>query len=345
MKSFSISRKNKYKGNNNWYGKINDNGKIRFISLKTEKKCEAKQWLDVQNAEKFIPESMKINEKDFDLIESVTRYIKMIEISKGPESKTIAAYKSRLNHLVKYSISHQKSTLKSFKVLDAVDFSLKITEKYASKTSLEIIKLSISFFKWCDDVFDLGGHKPFKGIKMPKVTKKMVEFWTMDQIENIIENSPDIRYKTIWSLMAYAGLRYNEAINCKFDDIIDGKIRIKGKGGKIRTIPLSNKLKSILADYQSATKIYSGNIFDETFSRRNEDLIVALRVTVARAKLDNPGIINNHKFRHSFASELLRKGVNVKIIQELMGHSSVTITLGTYCHVLRTDLVEAVNII
>ena len=76
----------------------------------------------------------------------------------------------------------------------------------------------------------------------------------------------------------------------------------------------------------------------------NTSSIRALRAAVIKAGLDPDGA-NNHKFRHSFASNLIRSGVNVKAVQQLMRHESIDITLNTYSHLMQDDLKNAINAI
>lgn len=161
-----------------------------------------------------------------------------------------------------------------------------------------------------------------------------------EEINAILAAAPSAEYRKFWALMAFAGLRYFEARDLRWKDIKDGKITLIGKGDKLATIPLSERLKAEIgaAEDDEATIIEPGTFANNTSSIR------ALRKAVVTAGLDTNGA-NNHKFRHSFISNLIRSGVNVKAVQQLARHESIDITLNTYSHLLQDDLKDAVNAI
>ena len=111
-------------------------------------------------------------------------------------------------------------------------------------------------------------------------------------------------------------------------------------GGKLATVPVSERLQAELGapGDAEATIIAQGTFANNTTSIR------ALKAAVAKVGL-NPEGANNHKFRHSFASNLIRSGINIKAVQQLMRHDSIDITLNTYSHLLQNDLADAVNAI
>jgi integrase len=156
----------------------------------------------------------------------------------------------------------------------------------------------------------------------------------------ILAAAPTPEYRKFWALMAFAGLRYFEARDLKWKDIDDGKITLVGKGGKLATVPVSERLQAELGvpGDADATIVAPGTFANNTTSIR------ALKAAVAKVGL-NPDGANNHKFRHSFASNLIRSGINIKAVQQLMRHDSIDITLNTYSHLLQNDLKDAVNVI
>ena len=113
-----------------------------------------------------------------------------------------------------------------------------------------------------------------------------------------------------------------------------------GKGDKLATVPVSERLKNEIGEpgNQDETIVAAGTFANNTTSIRT------LRAAVIKAGLDPDGA-NNHKFRHSFASNLIRSGVNVKAVQQLMRHESIDITLNTYSHLMQDDLKNAINAI
>ena len=173
----------------------------------------------------------------------------------------------------------------------------------------------------------------------PKVPKRAKAFWTPDQIEKILDNAPDPEFRLFWSVMAFAGLRHAEA--CRFGPSCiqeDGKMRVVGKGDKEAFLPISDRLKAEIKRYGKLKDgMFATARFDHA-DRCNETLRIA--VEAAGYKSDDA---TNHKWRHSFASNLIRSGVGPKIVQQLMRHEDVRQTLDTYSHLLQDDLEKALN--
>lgn len=284
---------------------------------------------------------MRIEKKDHSLNDALRQYMVMVETSKGAASKTFLAYDSRLGHLRKWAADHKIITIRQFGPQQAGSFSGEIASRLAPKTANEIIKLATAFFSWCEDVFELDGIRPFRSVKRPKVSRTMKSFWTVPQIDAILSVAPSVEFKAFWALMAFAGLRYSEALNLAWENVQEGKISLVGKGNKIASIPISKKLSTILDSLKSKRK---GRIFGGDFPQRNDDSIVVLKIAVAKSGIKSDGSIDHHRFRHSFASNLIRSGVNIKAVQQLMRHESIAITLNTYSHLLPTDLADAVEL-
>ena len=340
MTSYSIVQKNKARGNLAWYGKSNEDGKLSFVSLKTKKRSEALEWLSMMNAQRFIPEQMRTQKKDHSFNDSIRQFLVMVETSKGP-SNTLVAYTNRLEHLKKWATERNILMLRQFTAQEAGMFSAKIATRYAPKTANEIIKLSTSFFSWCEDTFELGGLRPFRTVKRPKIVKTMKAFWTVPQIEAILAEAPTPEIRAFWGLMAFAGLRYSEALTLKWENLHEEHIHLIGKGGKVASIPISSRLSKILYLLDQKKE---GPLFEDELSRHNYESIRSLKEAVKKSGIEFEGTVDNHRFRHSFASNLIRSGVNIKAVQQLMRHESITITLDTYSHLLPTDLTDAVEL-
>lgn len=169
--------------------------------------------------------------------------------------------------------------------------------------------------------------------KVPK--KKMVKkdfpfFWTVEQVNAILDNSPNPEHRVTWALMAFAGLRKDEAARIGDGDIHDGYIHIIGKGNKMARIPVSRRLSSELERF--------GKPLPHLRSRS-----LTVKKAAKYAGIDFQGEATNHRFRHSFASNLIRAGADIKSVQLLMRHENVEITLNTYSHLLGEDLEKAVD--
>ena len=323
MKRYSIFQKHKAKGNMTWYGRISESGLFHVVSLGTKKKADAVAWLDLMNAQKFLPEGMAKEKPDASLVELSRKFIDSCETANSASDATLRAYQLRISYFLEWAAQNGKSLVSQVSDKDAVDFSTLIATRYAPKTAGEIIKLAKAMFAFSHRIFKTDNN-PFEYVRKPKLKQSAKGFWTQDEINAILAAAPSTEYRKFWALMAFAGLRYFEARDLRWKDIADGKITLVGKGGKLATVPVSKRLQN------------------EMGTPGNPD--TTIRAAVIKAGL-NPDGANNHKFRHSFISNLIRSGINVRAVQQLARHESVDITLNTYSHLLQNDLADAVNAI
>lgn len=340
MHSYSISQRKKSRGNNTWYGRTFEDGVlVSEVSLKTKRKSDAIDWLNMMNASRFMPDEVRrrLVPDDRKIVDAVPKFMDSI-CAKGDGERTVTAYNSRLSAFVKWLGWEDISTFRSFTPEKASDFSVYLSENYAPKTHREILRCAAQFCGWAARIYGLDGYDPFGGVEPPKLQKKAKSFWTPEQIDMILDEAPDREFRLFWSLMAFAGLRHAEA--CRFgpSSIVDGKIRVVGKGNKEAFLPIGERLGKELKRYGSISEgMFMKARFDHS-DRSNETLCFA----ISRAGLDSEGC-TNHKFRHSFASNLLRAKVPVPAAAKLMRHADASTTLSTYSHLLQEDLKEAVD--
>ena len=339
MKRYSIFQKHKRRGNLTWYGRISENGLFHVVSLGTKKKADAIAWLDLMNAKKFLPEGFADDKPDANLVELRNKFVDSIDVANAASAATIKAYQLRLSYFLDWSSSHKKSKVSQISEKDAIDFSTVIATKYAPKTASEILKLVKAMFSFSQKIYKTVGN-PFEYVRRPKLKRTTKSFWTPEEINAILAAAPSTEFRKFWALMAFAGLRFFEARDLRWKDVENDRITLIGKGDKLATVPLSDRLKNEIGTPGNPedTIVKPGTFANNTTSLR------ALRSAVIAIGLDPEGT-NNHKFRHSFASNLIRSGVNVKAVQQLMRHESIDITLNTYSHLLQDDLKDAINAI
>lgn len=339
MKRYSILQRYKSRGNLTWYGRINSGGIVRYVSLGVKRKSDAQEWLNLQNSRKFLPDSMLDERKDFKMLDACNAFLDNVSSVHGEKSLTYKAYGTKLRNLIRWCERHDVLTLRDFNRERSSKFVSFVCSDFATKTAREIIRVSRQFCKWAADTYEIDEWSPMSSAKAPKMQKRKKDFWTMEQIDRILDAAPSPEFRLFWSLMAFAGLRQAEA--CSFGPGMlteDGNIHVVGKGSKEAFIPVSERLRDEINAYG---KLSEGmlNKPDFKYSRSNE----VLRESVKKSGVVASGEANNHRFRHSFASNLIRAGVNVKAVQQLLRHESIGITLDTYSHLLREDLSEAAN--
>lgn len=338
MKSYSICQANKRHGSDFWYGRINDDGEVRYVSLKTKRKSEAKEWLAMMNAKRFLPETDD-GWRRRGIPATVAEFLRAVEAGKGEGSKTCRAYADRLGVLKAFCAKAGVSTLGEFTRERGQEFAAHIAAKgYAPASARELIRCAAQFFKWAADTYEIDGFAPLAKVARPKLVKRMKAFWTPGEIDRILDAAPTPEFRLFWAFMAFAGLRHHEARSVGPGNVKDGRIEIVGKGDKQAFLPVNDRLRREIERYgEIGAGIFQGKAFSDSGSNK------VLKKSVAAALGDCGGRANNHRFRHSFASNLIRAGVNVKAVQQLLRHENVQITLDTYSHLLQEDLTAAAN--
>ncbi|MEN8153065.1 MAG: site-specific tyrosine recombinase/integron integrase [Acidobacteriota bacterium] len=195
---------------------------------------------------------------------------------------------------------------------------------------------------------------PFDVISVPKIEKKLPKILTENEMAGFLDKLPEgsileIRNKAIFELLYASGLRVSELTNLKKENINfrERLIRVFGKGKKVRIVPFNETAGSIIKKYliisEKKYKILPEYIFlnfrGEKISDRGIEKI--LKKTFKEICETNKNIYP-HLFRHSFATHLLQRGVNLRVIQELLGHSNLS-TTEKYTVLNYSDLLKSYN--
>ncbi|ERM80998.1 hypothetical protein P872_11975 [Rhodonellum psychrophilum GCM71 = DSM 17998] len=172
-------------------------------------------------------------------------------------------------------------------------------------------------------------------IKRPKREKKLPNILSREELTRILSLTQNRKHYCIFSLTYSAGLRLNEVTNIRFPDIDAARMQLKvryGKGSKDRFTLLSNRVLKELRDYYR--EFHPRNYLFEG-AKRGEPISHRTVQTVFKQATKRAGItkdVSFHSLRHSFATHLLEQGTNLRMIQQLMGHTSLKTTT-VYLHV------------
>jgi site-specific recombinase XerD len=175
-------------------------------------------------------------------------------------------------------------------------------------------------------------------IKRPRRIKNLPVVLSKEEVKSMIEITGNLKHRAILAVIYSAGLRISEAINLRPSDIDSDRnqIRILGKGNKYRYTLLSDNVLGILRMYWKAYRpikyLFEGHIKGQPVSRSTIQIV--FRKAIKKTGINKQATV--HSLRHSFATHLLESGVNLKIIQSLLGHSSLR-TTSIYLHVTRFD--------
>ncbi len=288
-----------------------------------------------------------------------TEYLEYLEIEKDRSQKTIENYDHYLERFLNWSkISSPKEItdelvrryrLELNRLSDRKGSPLKkITQNY------HVIALR-NFLKYLTkrDIKILSADK----VELGKAGSRQIDFLEMEEIERIFEAAAGaslkaLRDRAILELLFSSGMRVSELVGLNRDQINmkTGEISVRGKGGKTRVVFISDRARGSLgryskkrADTDPALFIRAGLKQIEKKSKK-DDLRITPRTVqrIVKYYATKAGIVKDvhpHTLRHSFATDLIQNGADIRSVQEMLGHSSVT-TTQIYTHVTNKQLKE-----
>ena len=203
---------------------------------------------------------------------------------------------------------------------------------------------------------DYRDDNPMDLIESPKIGRKLPDTLSTDEINKLIAaidlSKPEgERNRAILETLYGCGLRVSELINLKLSDLYfdEDFIKVTGKGNKQRFVPVSKVNKKYINLYRneirSHQKIEPGHEDFVFLNRRGKQLTRAMIFTIIKRLTEKIGLQKNispHTFRHSFATHLLENGADLRAIQQMLGHESIT-TTEVYMHVDRRHLTKVLN--
>jgi site-specific recombinase XerD len=297
------------------------------------------------------------------LSDAIRQFLEYCEIEKNQSKKTIINYQHYLNRFLEFTddidISNISQELITKYRLFLNRIELKQNENLTIKTQNYHIIALRAFLKFCSKK-DWKTLAPEK-IELSKIPERTVEFLTREELEKLFRYADNgkqtgLRNRAILEMLYSTGLRISELVNLDRQniDFDRGEFSIRGKGKKVRIVFMSERAKSWLKEYLDSRDDNYDPLFINHGRSRNikkGDLDLTgqhkrlteytiqemVRVTGARA-----GIIKHvtpHTIRHSFATELLLNGADIRSVQELLGHSSIT-TTQIYTHLTNNKLKE-----
>ncbi|HOJ50317.1 MAG TPA: tyrosine-type recombinase/integrase [Spirochaetota bacterium] len=278
-------------------------------------------------------------------IEGFKYYLKTY---KGASENTVLSYSYDINSFFKF-LNDKNIELNNINTEIVLEFISLYKEFSTRNRMLSSINSFLNFLaefkglniKLDDDKINIG-RKP---LKLPT-------YLTIEEIEEINKriniNTPEgLRDRTMLESLYSLGLRVSEMINLKIDDIdMDEKIvRIIGKGNKERIVPFGSVFLNLVKRYILESRPYFlGKKKDFLFFTRLKKPFSRIAVwKIVKKYTDNMNKnVSPHTFRHSFATHLLLGGADIRIIQQLLGHSSIT-TTSIYTHLDYRNLIEFID--
>jgi integrase/recombinase XerD len=223
------------------------------------------------------------------------------------------------------------------------------------RSQARIISGLKSFFNYL--VFeDYRTNNPMDLVESPKLGRKLPDTLSTDEIDLLIKaidlSKPEgERNRAILETLYGCGLRVTELTQLRISDLFfeEDFIKVTGKGNKQRFVPISNLNKKYITSYRTQVRvlqtIQKGSEDILFLNRRGKGLTRAMIFTIIKTLGEQIGLkktISPHTFRHSFATHLLENGADLRAIQQMLGHESIT-TTEIYMHVDRTHLAKVMQ--
>ncbi|MCG9758190.1 tyrosine recombinase XerC [Pseudoalteromonas sp. Isolate6] len=271
-----------------------------------------------------------------DWTQPVTAFMAHLRHEKHYSEHTLTQYKTQLIQAAQYFSDHAPSWLEVSG--DQVRrYSMKLRgQNYSPRTinlKLSCIRSLYKFLK-LKSQSQQAVVNPAQGIRGPKFQRPLPKNLDVDQMGQLLEIQADdalaIRDKAMMELMYSSGLRLSELVGANLLDVKDGEIRVLGKGGKERVVPVGGKALNALADWlkirpQFAT-LEEPALFVSKLKRRISPRHVRARMKEWGLKQGVSTPIHPHKLRHSFASHMLESSGDLRAVQEMLGHASLSAT-------------------
>jgi len=271
-------------------------------------------------------------------VELTKHYLRYLKLERGYSPNTVEAYKHDLDWLLGYLEQEGVDPL-SVKLEDLEHFAAMLSDHgISAKSQARILSGVRSFYRYLvlDGYLDVD---PTELLESPHLPQHLPEYLSTEEVD-ALENSIDLtsneghRNRAIIEVFFSCGLRVSELTNLKLSDLFltQGFIRVNGKGGKQRLVPISERAIHELElwfDDRRQMKIKPGEEDYVFLNRRGHHLTRTMILIMVKRQAEAAGIkktISPHTLRHSFATALLKGGADLRIIQELLGHADLGTT-------------------
>jgi integrase/recombinase XerD len=275
-----------------------------------------------------------------------------LQLEKSLSGNSVEAYMRDIEKLTQYLEQlSSKKTPAELKLTDLQHFLKWITELGMSdKSQARIISGIKAFYKYCM-IEQISSGDPTTLLEAPKLKKSLPDTLSFEEIENIISqidvSKPEGgRNKAMLELLYSCGLRVTELVNMKISQLYFdiGFIRVLGKGDKERLVPVGSSAVKYVKIYLDNIRVHipvkPGNEDIVFLNRRGSKLSRVMVFLIIKELASKAGIrktISPHTFRHSFATHLVEGGADLRAVQEMLGHESIT-TTQIYTHLDREFL-------
>jgi len=286
----------------------------------------------------------------------IKSYQSYLKIERGLSKNTIDNYSLDIERLCLY-LEVNSIVVSPVKISEETiqQFIYSVSKEVNARSQARIISGLKSFFSYL--IFeDYRTDNPMELIESPRLGRKLPDTLSIENIDNLIAaidlSKPEgERNRAVIETLYGCGLRVSELVTLKISDLFfeEGFIKITGKGNKQRFVPISNVTQKFILLYKNLIRshlvVQKGHEDTLFLNRRGKQLTRAMIFTIIKdlaVAINLNKVISPHTLRHSFATHLLENGADLRSIQLLLGHESIT-TTEIYVHLDRKHLTQIVN--
>lgn len=286
----------------------------------------------------------------------IKEYQNYLKLERGLSQNTIANYTFDVEKLVLF-LNLKEINISPIHITEEViqQFIYEMASQVNPRSQSRLISGLKSFFNYL--IFeDYRNDTPLELIEVPKTGRKLPDTLATDEIDALIQSidlaTPEgERNRVMLETLYSCGLRVSELITLKLSDLFfeEGFIKITGKGNKQRFVPVGKTTIKLIGLYANQIRVHLSiqKGYEDTLflNRRGKQLTRAMVFTIIKdlaLKINLNKTISPHTFRHSFATHLLENGADLRSIQLMLGHESIT-TTEVYMHLDRKFLSEVLQ--
>lgn len=286
-----------------------------------------------------------------ELAQALEAYLAHLDVERGLSANTLAAYRRDLSRYVDYLAARGIATPGEVTERDVEDYVLAVRQGgdgravlSASSAARGVVAIR-GWHRFCVPE-GLAPQDPAREVHPPARPRRLPKALSVEEVRRLLEDGVPgdgpvpLRDRAILELLYSTGARISEAVGLDLDDLDlavpgAGAVRLFGKGSKERVVPVGSyaaqaveayavRARPALAAAGRGTPALFLNVRGARLSRQSAWAV--LRTAAERAGLANAGHVSPHTLRHSFATHLLQGGADIRVVQELLGHASVTTT-------------------
>ncbi|RME91796.1 MAG: tyrosine recombinase XerC [Candidatus Hydrogenedentota bacterium] len=266
----------------------------------------------------------------------LNEFLEHLKFFKNYSENTIEAYSRDISQWLSFC-QQQEIVWNDFDASEIYSFLTNSFEKLSRRSQARKIAALKQFYKYCERE-NFCKKNPLKNVSPPKVVRGLPHPLRETQVETLLEDDSgqkmeiQIRDKALWELVYSAGVRISEALSLKVSDVffhghVVEELKVRGKGNKERIVFLGPPAREAILSY---LQIRHGNPQEKLFlnmkgtplSRRGANYILKERLKRLNLSPEH----SPHSLRHSFATDMLNTGADIRIVQEMLGHASVSTT-------------------